>query len=224
MNTCDSVLQGWAGIFLGWNTIHTAFKFGRKHTGIWCAFYFSSMLLWEFLYWSGLATCKVFVVFLWFVGLPNFEFALILDSTCYLLLGFHDECDGLPVRRSFNTAAASACHHSGQKRQELVLLRWVTLYSVYMYAWLPHPFIYWQPLIQVENESSKYHHIVQELWESRGGRPELSVLTSLLVSMDVKNYWTVLRHWSQLVPNMSTDIWGHKATPHLHQNITEWKR
>ena len=51
--------------------------------------------------------------------------------------------------------------------------------------------------------------IVQELCESRGGRPGLSVLTCLLVSVDVKNYWTVLRHWSQLVPNMSTDIWGH---------------
>ena len=51
--------------------------------------------------------------------------------------------------------------------------------------------------------------IVQELCESRGGRPGLSVLTSLLVSVEVKNYWTVLRHWSQLVPNMSTDIWGH---------------
>ena len=51
--------------------------------------------------------------------------------------------------------------------------------------------------------------IVQELCESRGGRPGLSVLTSLLVSMDVKIYWTVLRHWSQLVPNMSNDIWGH---------------
>ena len=51
--------------------------------------------------------------------------------------------------------------------------------------------------------------IVQELCESRGGRPGLSVLTSLLVSVDVKIYWTVLRHWSQLVPNMSTDIWGH---------------
>ena len=41
---------------------------------------------------------------------------------------------------------------------------------------------------------------------SRGGRPELSVLTNLLVSVDVKIYCTVLRHWSQLVPNMSTDI------------------
>ena len=30
--------------------------------------------------------------------------------------------------------------------------------------------------------------IVQELCESRGGRPELSVLTSLLVSVDIKNY------------------------------------
>ena len=48
--------------------------------------------------------------------------------------------------------------------------------------------------------------IVQELCESRGGRPGLSVLTSLLVSVDVKIYCTVLRHWSQLVPNMSQDI------------------
>ena len=31
-------------------------------------------------------------------------------------------------------------------------------------------------------------YIVQELCESRGGRPGLSVLTNLLVSVDVKNY------------------------------------
>ena len=59
--------------------------------------------------------------------------------------------------------------------------------------------------------------IVQELCESRGGRPGLSVLTSLLVSVDVKNYWTVLRHWSQLVPNKSADIWGLSLHCH-HQN------
>ena len=46
--------------------------------------------------------------------------------------------------------------------------------------------------------------IVQELCESRGGRPRLTVLTNFLVSVDVKLYWTVLRHWSQLFPNMST--------------------
>ena len=51
--------------------------------------------------------------------------------------------------------------------------------------------------------------IVQQLCESRGGPPGLSVLTTLLVSVDVKLYWTMLRHWSQLVPNMSTNIWGH---------------
>ena len=48
------------------------------------------------------------------------------------------------------------------------------------------------------NVSSKREHIcvcvcvcvliVQELCESRGGRPGLSVLTSLLVSVDVKIY------------------------------------
>ena len=31
-------------------------------------------------------------------------------------------------------------------------------------------------------------HVVQELCESRGGRPGLSILTSLLVSVDVKLY------------------------------------
>ena len=47
--------------------------------------------------------------------------------------------------------------------------------------------------------------IVQELCESRGGRPALSVLTSLLASVGVKIYGTMLTHWSQLVPNMSAD-------------------
>ena len=61
------------------------------------------------------------------------------------------------------------------------------------------------------------HLILQELCESRGGRPGLSVLTSLLVSVDVKLYWTMLRHWSQLVPNMSTDSKQHYLpTYHLH--------
>ena len=55
-------------------------------------------------------------------------------------------------------------------------------------------------------ERDDFGFIVQELCESRGGRPGLSVLTSLLVSVDVKIYCTVLRHWSQLVPNMSHDI------------------
>ena len=53
---------------------------------------------------------------------------------------------------------------------------------------------------------------VKELCESRGGRPGLSVLTSLMVSVDVQQHWTVLMHWSQLVTNMSTDIWWHYAT------------
>ena len=73
---------------------------------------------------------------------------------------------------------------------------------------------------------SKTGIIVQELCESRGGRPGLSVLTSLLVSVDVKIYWTNLRHWSQLVPNMPVDIWGHLATLHQKQvvgaGIAQW--
>ena len=43
-----------------------------------------------------------------------------------------------------------------------------------------------------EGDYIAYHYtvttIVQELCESRGGRPGLSVLTSLLVSVDVKIY------------------------------------
>ena len=41
--------------------------------------------------------------------------------------------------------------------------------------------------LSIETDTYAYH-IVQELCESRGGRPGLSVLTSLLVSVDVKNY------------------------------------
>ena len=37
-------------------------------------------------------------------------------------------------------------------------------------------------------QANGFTSIVQELCESRGGRPGLSVLTSLLVSVDVKIY------------------------------------
>ena len=80
----------------------------------------------------------------------------------------------------------------------VMLTAWLTCW--WSWCWLP---VWW--------------YIVQELCESRGGRPGLSVLTNLLVFVDVKNYWAVLRHWSQLVPNMSTDIWGHYASIHHHR-------
>ena len=57
---------------------------------------------------------------------------------------------------------------------------------------------------------------VQELCESRRGRPGLSVLMSLTVSIDVKQHRTMLRYWSQFVPNVSTDIRGHEALHHHH--------
>ena len=50
----------------------------------------------------------------------------------------------------------------------------------------------------------------QKLCESRGGRPGLPSLISLTVSVDVKQHSTMLRHWSQFVPNTSTDIRGHE--------------
>ena len=40
----------------------------------------------------------------------------------------------------------------------------------------------------IDTGSASRISIVQELCESRGGRPGLSVLTSLLVSVDVKIY------------------------------------
>ena len=67
--------------------------------------------------------------------------------------------------------------------------------------------------------SNTDNDIVQELCESWGGRPGLSVLTSLMVSVDVKQYWTILRHWSQLVPSMSTD-----RHPRTLSNTTEPNR
>ena len=52
---------------------------------------------------------------------------------------------------------------------------------------------------------------------ARGGRPGLSVLMSFTVSVDVKQHLTMLRHWSQFVPKMSTDIRGREALHH-HQH------
>ena len=49
---------------------------------------------------------------------------------------------------------------------------------------------------------------VQELCESRGGRPGLSALMSLTVSVDVKQHWTMLRHRSQFVSNMLPRTWS----------------
>ena len=48
---------------------------------------------------------------------------------------------------------------------------------------------------------------------------------SLTVSVDVKQYWIMLRHWSQFVPNMPTDIRGHEALHHHHHvRLTESTR
>ena len=60
---------------------------------------------------------------------------------------------------------------------------------------------------------------VQELCENRGGRPGLTVPVSLPVSVDVKQHWTMLTHWSQFVPNMSTNIRGHEALRHHHHAL-----
>ena len=73
--------------------------------------------------------------------------------------------------------------------------------------------------VYVVSTSVPYCFGVQELCESRGGRPGLSVLMSLKVSVDVKQHCTMLRHWSQFVPNISTDIRGHEALHHHHHHI-----
>jgi len=68
--------------------------------------------------------------------------------------------------------------------------------------------------LYINSRSGTFHVRALELCESWGGRPGLSVLMSLTVSVAVKQHWTVLRHWSQFVPNMSTDIRGHEALHH----------
>ena len=55
------------------------------------------------------------------------------------------------------------------------------------------------------------------MYESRDGCAGLSVLTRLMVSVDVKQHSTMLTHWPQIVPNMSADIPGHEALLYLHQ-------
>ena len=54
---------------------------------------------------------------------------------------------------------------------------------------VPNMLLASEDIKQKQNERTKVSSlIVQELCESRGGRPGLSVLTSLLVSVDVKIY------------------------------------
>ena len=60
------------------------------------------------------------------------------------------------------------------------------------YAPHPHPHSPPHPVLRIfkkkKKKSGEGGGRVQELCESRGGRPGLSVLTSLLVSVDVKLY------------------------------------
>jgi len=67
-------------------------------------------------------------------------------------------------------------------------------------------------------------HRVQELCESWGGHPGLPVLMSLTVSVEVKQHWTMLTHWSQFVPDMLANIQGHEALlyHHHHSDHSDW--
>ena len=78
--------------------------------------------------------------------------------------------------------------------------------------------------IKMGSDESHKSLRVQELCESRGGRPGLSVLMSLTVSVDVIQHRTMLRHWSQFVPNTSTDIRGHEALHHQRELRSETER
>ena len=60
--------------------------------------------------------------------------------------------------------------------------------------------IYSAPNLNINTQADNTNNcIVQELCESRGGRPGLSV----------RGRKAILNHASALVPNMSTDIRGH---------------
>ena len=41
-------------------------------------------------------------------------------------------------------------------------------------------------------------------------------------SVDVQQHWAMLQHWSQFVPNMSTDIRGQEALHHHHHHYHAW--
>ena len=76
----------------------------------------------------------------------------------------------------------------------------------------------------VRLKSLRLKHVfrVQELCESRGGRPGLPVLMSLMVSVDVKQHWTMLTHWSQFVPNTSTRHPRTALHHHHQQHVFVW--
>ena len=78
-----------------------------------------------------------------------------------------------------------------------------------------------QPTSEEIKQHLKEGILFQELCESPGDRPGLSALTSLTVYVDVHTY--MLRHWSQFVPDISTDIRGHQALHH-HQNHIRQER
>ena len=68
------------------------------------------------------------------------------------------------------------------------LISWNVSVNVQLHipgALIPRPH---NPLPHTTPHPPAFRCIVQELCESRGGRPGLSVLTSLLVSVDVKIY------------------------------------
>ena len=75
---------------------------------------------------------------------------------------------------------------------------WPVLFVQLNFYWARDAFLY-----------HSHNTLGEELCWVRGGRPGLCILTSLMVSVDVKQYWIMLTHWSQLVPNTSTDIRGH---------------
>ena len=82
--------------------------------------------------------------------------------------------------------------------------------------WIGYTDSFSSPFPSIPQHTFSSAFTVQELCESRGGHPRLSVLRSLTVSVDVKQHWTMLRHWSQFVPDMSADLRGHEALHHHH--------
>ena len=68
----------------------------------------------------------------------------------------------------------------------------------------------------IKTRTATLHQDKNNTVERQGGYPGLSVLMSFMVSVGVKQHWTMPRHWSQFVPNMSADTQGHEALHHHH--------
>ena len=93
---------------------------------------------------------------------------------------------------------------------------------------LSHTSCSWSSIyIVIISSSTVTSEVSPELCESRGGRPGLPVLMSFTVSVVVKQHWTMLRLWSQFVPNNYANrhprTWSSTSSSVHVNNDSRWQ-